>query len=73
MDYEHIKNLCKENNLDFYDVSDVVKGAISISSPLATIIGTSPFFIAGGATVLFTQSLGNSNQTKAQEVFKTSF
>lgn len=73
MDYEAIKNLVNNNGFDFYDVSDVVRGAISISSPVATIIGTSPFFIAGGASVLFTQSLGNNDQNKAQEVFKTSF
>lgn len=73
INYLQIKDLCKQNGLDFYDVSDIVKSAISISSPIATIIGTSPFFIAGGATVLFTQSLGNNNQNKASEVYKTSF
>jgi Na+-driven multidrug efflux pump len=68
--YNYIKG---QLGKDFLDVGDIVKGAISISSPIATIIGTSPFFVAGGAVVLFTQSLGNNNQTKAQEVFKTTF
>jgi Na+-driven multidrug efflux pump len=72
-DYQQIKNLASSNHLSFYDVGDVVRGAISISVPIATIIGTSPFFIAGGATVLFSQTLGQNNQSKAQQVFKTSF
>jgi Na+-driven multidrug efflux pump len=54
-------------------ISDVVKGSMSISSPILTIIGSSPFFLASGAGVMFTQSLGKNNKGKAREVFKTSF
>jgi Na+-driven multidrug efflux pump len=57
----------------FYDVGDIVKGAMSISSPIATIIGSSPFFLAGGAAVLFTQAMGRESKYKADQVFKTSF
>jgi Na+-driven multidrug efflux pump len=46
---------------------------MSICTPIVTIIGTSPFFIAGGATVLFTQAMGRSSKYKAEQVFKTSF
>jgi Na+-driven multidrug efflux pump len=66
-----IKNLLGDKK--FYDVGDVVKGAMSISSPLVTIIGSSPFFLAGGAAVLFTQSMGKQSKYKADQVFKTSF
>ncbi|GHU48580.1 hypothetical protein FACS1894218_5900 [Bacilli bacterium] len=68
-----IENLCQNSNTPFFDVGDVVKGSMSISSPLLTIIGTSPFFLAGGAGVLFTQSLGKDSKAKAREVYKTSF
>jgi Na+-driven multidrug efflux pump len=71
MDYQTIKDLCGPNN--FSDVGDVVKGAMSISSPLVTIIGSSPFFLAGGATVLFAQAMGKQNKYKSEQVFKTSF
>jgi Na+-driven multidrug efflux pump len=57
----------------FYDISDIVKGSMSISTPILTIVGTSPFFLASGAGVMFTQSLGKNNRDKAHEVFKTSF
>jgi Na+-driven multidrug efflux pump len=46
---------------------------MSISSPLATIIGSSPFFLAGGAGVLFTQAMGKQSKYKAEQVYKTSF
>jgi Na+-driven multidrug efflux pump len=46
---------------------------MSISSPIVTIIGSSPFFLAGGAAVLFTQSMGKQTKYKADQVFKTSF
>jgi Na+-driven multidrug efflux pump len=46
---------------------------MSISSPLITIIASSPFFLAGGATVVFTQAMGKKNRYKANEIFKTSF
>jgi Na+-driven multidrug efflux pump len=46
---------------------------MSIASPIATIIGSSPFFLAGGAGVLFTQAMGRQNKDKADQVFKTSF
>jgi Na+-driven multidrug efflux pump len=71
MDYATIYGLAGKDH--FYDVGDVVRGATSISSPILTIIGTSPFFIAGGASVLFTQAMGRSSKYKAEQVFKTSF
>jgi Na+-driven multidrug efflux pump len=46
---------------------------MSISSPIATIIGSCPFFLAGGAAVLFTQAMGRESKYKADQVFKTSF
>jgi Na+-driven multidrug efflux pump len=54
-------------------VSDAVRASMSISSPLAVIIASSPFFIADGTAVLFTQTLGHSNRTKANQVYKTGF
>jgi Na+-driven multidrug efflux pump len=46
---------------------------MSISSPIATIIGSSPFFLAGGAAVLFTQAMGRESKYKTDQVVKTSF
>jgi Na+-driven multidrug efflux pump len=68
-----IKQLCIDNKVGFYSVGDVVKGAISISTPMSAIIGSSPFFLAGGAAVLFTQAMGRGSKYKADQVFKTSF
>jgi Na+-driven multidrug efflux pump len=69
---EEIRTLIGSSG-QFVSIGDIVKGSMSISSPILTIIGTSPFFLATGAGVLFTQSLGKNNKVKANEVFKTSF
>jgi Na+-driven multidrug efflux pump len=49
----------------------VVKSALSISSPFSTIFTTVPFFIAGGAGVMFTQAIGRGDRQRAYEIFKT--
>jgi Na+-driven multidrug efflux pump len=70
---DEIKYLIGIKGGQFVSIGDIVKGSMSISSPILTVVGTSPFFLATGAGVLFTQSLGKNNKVKANEVFKTSF
>lgn len=61
------------NKISIQTPADIVKSALSICSPIATIIGSSPFFLAGGASILFGRSLGAESRTKSNTIFKTSF
>ncbi len=61
------------NNLVFYGPGEVIKSAITISSPISLLILCLPFFISTGTAIIFTQAIGKNNREKAQEAYKIGF
>lgn len=60
-------------SLVFYGPGEVIKSAITISSPISLVLLCMPFFISTGTGIIFTQAIGKNNREKAYESYKMGF
>lgn len=62
-----------DKNLVFYGPGEVIKSAITISSPISLLILCLPFFISTGTAIIFTQAIGKNNLKKHKKLTKLVF
>ncbi len=72
---ETIKSWIKQvdPSLIFYGPGEVIKTAITISSPISLVLLCMPFFISTGTGIIFTQAIGKNNREKGYESYKMGF
>lgn len=76
---EEINNLITSFNNDYgtklilYRPAEVIKTALTISSPITVVLTSLSFFISTGTGVIFTQAIGKNNNKKGSECWKTGF
>lgn len=73
MSESEFKDLVESKGLVFYGSGEIIKSALTISSPITVVLISLPFFISTGSCVIFTQAIGKNNENKANEILKAGF